>query len=149
MILSFVLVPLCFYFVHELKSSPLTMGGVNQRNMHTSCLFLTSSETLNGNSVHIIVSRGITNFIPNSAHLYIKLQTQNKKKILCAYTCTHSVCMYSQNPNISESEQLDIHYGRAYVYMNYIQPCNLFGFVLISLATLKQHQHTFANNREK
>lgn len=84
-----------------------------------------------------------------SSTLVYKITDPKQKKILCAYTYTHSVCMYSQNPNTSESEQLDIHYGRAYVYMNYIQPCNLFGFVLISLATLKQHQHTFANNREK
>lgn len=92
MILSFVLVPLCFYFVHELKSSPLTMGGVSQRNMHTSCLFLMSSETLNGNSVHIIVSRSITKFIPNPAHLYIKLQTQNKKNPMCIHL--HTQCVH-------------------------------------------------------
>lgn len=89
-------------------------------------------------------------FYSTPAHLYIKLQTKSKKKkILCAYTYTHSMCMYSQNPSVSESEQLNIHYGRACVYMNYIQPCNLFGFVLITLATLTQHQHMFAINREK
>lgn len=89
-------------------------------------------------------------FYSTPAYLYIKLQTQNnKKKILCAYTYTHSVCMYSQNPNVSESERLDIHFERAYVYMNYTQPCNLLGSDLISLATLTQHQHMLAIHRER
>lgn len=58
--LSFILV--CFFFACELKSFPLTKGGVSQRNMHKFFMLLISSMSLKGNLDHIIVSRGINDF---------------------------------------------------------------------------------------
>ena len=51
-------VPLCFPFALELKHSN-TMGGVGQRHIDILYLLLMSHKNLKGNSVHVIVSRGV------------------------------------------------------------------------------------------